>query len=301
MMRKMLAALCAALAIASCASAEEQRAQTIHPALFVARDVDSKIYLFGTVHVRRPGAPWGGPEAEAALAESSELWTELEMNAEADARAAQDVVRLGLASPDRPLSSYLSAPQNARLQAALRAQGAEPHSLEHLRPWFAGLMLSLMPVMRAGYDPEAGVDRQIDAAADAQGKTSRWFETSAQQLAFFSDLSEGLQIEMLMEAVDASGDSAEELANLERAWERADLRLLERAVVDETREQYPELYDVLFVRRNRAWVDVLMHEMEGSGVDFVAVGAGHLLGDDGLVEMLRDRGVRVTRVPARRR
>lgn len=296
MTRKMFAAACAALAIASCASAQEPRAQTIHPALFVARDTDSKIYLFGTIHVRRPGAPWGGPEAQAALTESQELWTELEMNAEADARAAQEVVRLGVAAPGRPLSSYLSPAQNQRLQAALAAQGAQPHALEHMRPWFAGLMLSLMPVMRAGYDPNAGVDRQIDTIADAQGKTARWFESSAQQLAFFNDLSEGLQIELLMEAVDASGDSAEELANLERAWERGDLRALERAVVDETREQYPELYDVLFVRRNRAWVDALMVQMEGSGVDFVAVGAGHLLGDDGLVEMLRERGVRVSRV-----
>lgn len=294
------AAAFAALTISACASAREAT-DTIHPALFVARDADSTIYLFGTVHVRRPGAAWGGPEAQAALAEADELWTELEMNAEADARAAQDVARLGIAAADKPLSSYLSEAQNARLTAALATLGAPPNAVEHMRPWFAGLMLSIMPIMRAGYDPNAGVDRQIDAAADAAGKRARWFETSAQQLAFFNDLSDDLQVEMLMEAVDASGESAAELANMETAWERGDLRTLERAVIDETRATYPELYDVLFVRRNRAWTNTLMQEMEGSGVDFVAVGAGHLLGDDGLVEMLRDRGVRVTRVRAQRR
>lgn len=300
MIWKIAAAALAALSIASCASAREAREEAIHPALFVARDADSTLYLFGTVHVRRPGAAWGGPEAQAALAEADEIWTELEMTAEADARAAADVVRLGLATADKPLSSYLSEAQNQRLQAALVAIGAQPAAFENMRPWFAGLMLSLMPIMRAGYDPNSGVDRQINAAAGAQGKRMRWFETSAQQLAFFNNLSDDLQVEMLMEAVDASADSAAELADLERAWERGDLRTLERAVVDETRSLYPELYQVLFVDRNRAWVDVLMQELDGAGVDFVAVGAGHLVGDDGVVEMLRARGVRVTRVRARR-
>lgn len=297
MIRILFAALLAALSAVG-AAAEEARAP-LRPALFLAQDSDSKIYLFGTVHVRRPGAGWGGPEAVAALAEAEEFWTELEMSPQADARAAADAVRLGMALPGRPLSSYLSPDQHRRLQAALEAQGAPSNALEHMRPWFAGLMLSLMPVMRAGYDPDAGVDRQIDAAADAQGKRARWFETGAEQLAFFEGLSERVQVAMLMEAVDASSHSAAELGELERAWERGDLRTLERAVVDETRQHYPELYEILFVRRNRAWVEALMQEMEGEGVDFVAVGAGHLLGRDGLVEMLRARGVKVTRVRAR--
>jgi uncharacterized protein YbaP (TraB family) len=62
------------------------------------------------------------------------------------------------------------------------------------------------------------------------------------------------------------------------------------------REEYPELYDGLFARRNAAWIEMLLNELDGAGVDFVAVGAGHLLGEDGLVAQLRARGVRVERV-----
>lgn len=296
MIKAIVAAFILALS-AACASAEPAR--TIHPALFVARDADSKIYLFGTVHVRRPGAPWGGPEAAAALAESQEVWTELEMSAAADAAASADIAHIGLAPADRPLSSRLTAEQNARLQGALAILGAPPNALENAKPWFAGLMLSVMPVTRAGYDPSYGVDRQIDGIADASGKRARWFETSAQQLQFFASLSEPLQIEMLMEAVDSAADTATDLAELERAWERGDLRRLKRGVIDETKKSYPELYDMLFRDRNRAWIDVLMVEMQGSGVDFVAVGAGHLLGGDGLVELFRERGVRIERVRPR--
>lgn len=296
MFRKALAALACAAVLAGAAHAETARARPISPALFVARDGDSTMYLFGTVHVRRPGADWGGANAHAALAASEEVWTELEMSAEADAQSAAAAMRLGAAPADRPLSSRLTPEQNARVGAALTALGAPPTMAERWQPWFAGLMISIMPIVRSGYDPGAGVDRQIDAAADAAGKRMRWFETSAQQLEFFSGLSEEVQIEMLMESVEGGAESARELAELERAWERGDLRALERAVIDETRDDYPELYDMLFVRRNRAWTDVLMREMDGAGVDFVAVGAGHLLGDDGLVEMLRARGVRVERV-----
>ncbi len=292
----MFRSLVAALFALTFAGAAHAQPRAISPALFVVRDADSTMYLFGTVHVRRPGADWGGPNAHAALAASEEVWTELEMSTEADAQSASEAMRFGMAPPERPLSSRLTAEQNAKLGEALRALGASPDMAERWQPWFAGLMISIMPIMRGGYDPAAGVDRQIDAAADASGKRMRWFETSAQQLEFFSGLSEDVQIEMLMESVDGAGESARELADLERAWERGDLRRLERVVIDETREEHPELYDMLFVRRNSAWTDVLMRELDGAGVDFVAVGAGHLLGRDGLVEMLRARGVRVERV-----
>ncbi|MET0182117.1 MAG: TraB/GumN family protein [Caulobacterales bacterium] len=293
MIRALFASFVLLLA-ASCATA--QPSGVIHPALFVVRDADSKIYLFGTVHVRRPGAAWGGPEAMAALAEADEVWTELEMSPAADAAASASVMRLGAAPASQPLSSRLSAEQNARLQGALALMGAPSSAVEYAKPWLAGLLLSVMPIVRAGYDPDSGVDRQIDAVADSAGKRARWFETSEEQLQFFASAPEELQIEMLMDSVDSAADTASDLSDLERAWERGDLRRLERDVIGETKRAYPELYDVLFKRRNSAWADVLMRELDGAGVDFVAVGAGHLIGDEGLVALFRARGVRVERV-----
>jgi uncharacterized protein YbaP (TraB family) len=64
------------------------------------------------------------------------------------------------------------------------------------------------------------------------------------------------------------------------------------------RHDYPELYQVLFKQRNDAFVEALAQHMRGTGVEFVAVGAGHLLGPDGLIAQLRARGFKVQRVPA---
>jgi len=86
------------------------------------------------------------------------------------------------------------------------------------------------------------------------------------------------------------------LGELSTAWEEGDERALEHAVIDDTRTEYPDLYRMLFLDRNNAWMTVLTHEMEGSGVDFIAVGAGHIIGSDGLVAQFRARGYRVERV-----
>lgn len=285
-----------ACAPAPAAAPAATQAADIHPALFVARDADSTLYLFGTVHVRRPGTPWGGANAQAALQSADEVWTELEISPEADAQAQAMMMRLGAAPADRPLSSWLNEDENRRFSELTQRLGVPAANFERMRPWLAALTLSVMPMLQAGYDPEAGVDRAIDAAADAAGKRRRAFETAEQQIGFLANLSPEMQREMLLDTINETEAGPEQLDELTSAWESGDLPKLQRYVVDDMRRLYPELYQALFVRRNAAWVETLMHELDGSGVDFVAVGAGHLVGRDGLVEQLRARGVRVERV-----
>ena len=266
----------------------------VRPALFVARDADSAIFLFGTVHLRRPGSDWGGPAAQAALAEAEELWTEMDISTVAASDVQVLIFNTGMAPPDRPLSSWLNKAEREELAAALESLGASPEMFERMRPWLAAMMLSVMPMVRDGYDPDAGVDQAVTmAAGDAR---PRAFETAEQQINFFANLSDEAQREFLLDTIrSATGDSVE-MDEMSEAWERGDLDTLETMALDEFRVDYPELFGVLFTQRNHAWVEVLMLELDGSGVDFVAVGAAHLLGDGGLVELLRARGVSVDRV-----
>jgi hypothetical protein len=286
-----LAASIFALSTAACAETEG-----LDPALFVVRDADSTMYLYGSVHVRPNGADWADDDVRAAIAASEEIWTELEMSPENDARVQALAQTAGAAPPDRPLSSWLSPEENERLNALTRRLGLPDGALEGLQPWTAALTLTLIPVLQAGYNPASGVDRAVDAYGDANGRTMRAFESAEQQIGFLANLSPGLQREMLVQAIDEIDEGPALLARLTQAWEEGDLDTLEELVIDETRTQYPELYDVLFVRRNVAWVEVLTRELEGSGTDFVAVGAGHIVGDDGLVALLRARGYQVERV-----
>ncbi len=285
-----------ALSVASCAQAPAQTEGGITPLLYAVRDRDSTIYLYGTVHVRPRGADWGNARVRAAIDESSEVWTELLMNPENDARTQQLAMQLGRAPQGRPLSSWLTAEENTKLTEITTRLGLPQGALEPFRPWMAALTLTLVPLMQAGYDPQSGVDRAIDAYAENAGKAMRAFETPEQQLNFFAGMSDELQHEMILEAINEAENVTEMIGQMSTAWERGDDRALASAVVDDTRREYPELYQTIFVQRNNAWMEELTREMQGSGVDFVAVGAGHIVGRDGLVAQFRARGYRVERV-----
>lgn len=298
-MKSALGALAAlfALSVASCAQAPTaQQTDGITPLLYVVRDADSTMYLYGTVHVRPRGADWGNDRVRAAIDESGEVWTELMMTPEVDQQTQVLALRLGAAEPGRPLSSWLTPEENASLNAVTSRLGMPQGALEPYRPWLAALTLTLVPLVQAGYDPASGVDRSIDVYSDNAGKTMRALETPEQQLTFFANLSAEAQREMLREAINELETITAMIGEMSAAWEQGNERALERAVIDDTRVEYPELYQMLFVDRNNAWMTELTREMEGSGVDFIAVGAGHIIGTDGLVAQFRARGYRVERL-----
>jgi uncharacterized protein YbaP (TraB family) len=264
--------------------------------LYVVRDADSTMYLYGTVHVRPRGADWGNDRVRAALDESGEIWTELLMNPQADQQAQVLALQLGRAEAGQPLSSWLTPEENAALNAVTTRLGMPQGALEGYKPWLAALTLTVLPLVQAGYDPDSGVDRSIDAYGDNANKTMRALETAEQQLNLFANLGPDAQREMLQEAITESESLTAMIDEMSAAWERGDERALEQSVIEDTRLEYPELYQMLFVDRNNAWMTELTREMEGSGVDFIAVGAGHIIGRDGLVAQFRARGYRVQRV-----
>jgi uncharacterized protein YbaP (TraB family) len=295
MLRSSLAVAVAVAALTTAACAETQN-RAIDPALYVVRDADSIMYLYGTVHVRPNGADWADEDVRRALAESEEIWTEIEMSPESDARVQALAQRAGAAAPGRPLSSWLTPEENARLNALTQRLGLPTGALESSQPWAAALALSLIPIMQAGYNPASGVDRSVDAYGDQNGKRMRALESAEDQIGFLSGLSPELQREMLIEAINETQEGPALLDRMSRAWERGDEAVLEQLVIEDTRRDYPELYETLFVRRNAEWMEPLLRELEGAGVDFVAVGAGHLIGEDGLVALMRARGYTVERV-----
>lgn len=293
MLKSLLTVAFAAFATAACA---ETPNAAIDPALYIVRDSDSTMYLYGTVHVRPNGADWGDEDVRRALAESQEIWTEIEMSPEADARVQALAQQAGAAPQGRPLSSWLTPEENARLNALTQRLGLPTGALEGSQPWAAALALSLIPIMQAGYNPASGVDRSVDAYGDQNGKRMRALESAEEQIRFLSGLSPELQREMLIEAIDETEAGPALLNQMTRAWEQGDEATLRALVIDDTRREYPELYQTLFVTRNAAWMGPLVRELEGAGVDFVAVGAGHLIGEDGLVALMRARGYAVERV-----
>lgn len=306
--RALLAAGALTLALSGCAatltSTEEAPAASAasataqaRPPLWVVRDADSTLYLFGTVHLLPKGVNWRTPEVVRALAESEEVWFEIaEVGDDAAGAAAMQKLMptLGL-DPRRPLSTKLPQADRTRLQAAATALGLPPAQLEPFRPWLAALTLTVTAIQKAGFDPNLGVDVLLARAARDQNKPIKALETVEQQLRFFADLPPAIELEFLRATLDDIDAGPETLRALADSWARGDLRSFERLFLDEMRQEHPELYRVLLVDRNEAWARAIQAELAGSGVSFFAVGAGHLVGPDSVQERLEARGVRARR------
>ena len=154
------------------------------------------------------------------------------------------------------------------------------------------------PLLLAG-PPGAGktvTAAKLATRAVVAGKPVRGFETVDQQLHFFADMAPALQVSMLESMLQDLDEGPGKLDEIVRAWREGDEAKLTRLVVDEMKRPFPQLYRTLFLRRNKAWADRIATMVKGSGVSFIAVGAGHLAGPDSVQNQLKKRGVRVDRI-----
>jgi uncharacterized protein YbaP (TraB family) len=263
------------------------------PAIWVVRDEDSTLYLFGTVHVLKPDTPWGTGKVDAAYAASDNVVFEIS-NPDDQAAIFPIFQQYGL-SPETPLSSRLTPEDLASLTEAAQTIGVPVAQLEPLRPWLAAVQLTVAVISRAGYDPQMGVERVFKARATADAKPISGLETVDEQIRSIATLPDEVQLAMLTESLDQFEEAETLIDDLVEDWSTGDLEGLEQIMVEDMREESEELYQSVIVRRNTAWADRIVTMLEGSGTTFIAVGAGHLVGEDSVQELLEDRGVTVQR------
>lgn len=268
-------------------------AQGQGPALWSISDADSTLYLFGTVHVLRPDTPWGSARVDAAFDSADRVI--LEVSNPDDQSAIQPLIQQYGRSPERPLSSLLTPEELVRLDTAAATIGATAAQLDQVRPWLVALSLSLAPLVKAGYDPQSGVELILKARAEAAGKAVTGFETIDKQISIMAGLSEETQLNFLRATLEEVENASTELDALVEAWATGDVAGIERLGVTEMRSQSEEIYQALLVRRNTDWATQIQTLLEGSGTVFIAVGSAHLAGEDSVQSILEDRGVTVTR------
>jgi len=263
------------------------------PAMWVIRDADSTIYLFGTVHLLKPDTQWRTPKFEAALASADELWFEITDGDDA-AKMQSLVMSLGMDQAN-PLSKKLTPEQFARLKGAAEKVGFPIQAMDSMKPWMASVTLSVMTMMKGGFDPNSGVDSVVKKEGEKANKPLKAFETAEQQLRFFDSLSPEVQAEFLMSSIDDLDESSAMLDGLVAHWAVGDTAALEADLIVDMKSKYPDLYKVLLVDRNAAWAKVLAERLEGSGISFVSVGSAHLVGPDSVQSLLARKGVKASR------
>lgn len=294
MLRKPIALLTALLlALPGCAPrdvaapASAAPLQT-RPAMWAVRDADTTVYLFGTVHVLRPGVSWFDGPVKAAFDASDEVVIEV---VEPDQGTMTQKVAAIAVDPDGPpLSQKLDDQARADYVAAMTANGIPFQMLERFEPWMAGLTLAVAPLGRLGYSAEDGVEKVLTGAARATGKRVGALETVDQQLGYFDSLPEAQQIAFLNATVAGLPQAEREFAALIAAWQRGETEELARQM-NGTLDATPELAQVLLYDRNARWAHWIAERMKQPGTVFVAVGAGHLAGPKDVRDALKPYGL----------
>ncbi|NEX92562.1 TraB/GumN family protein [Caulobacter sp. 17J65-9] len=268
-------------------------ATTPEPALWVVRDADTTIYLFGTMHLLRASTQWRSAKVDAALDGASRLVMEV-ADPDDTAEVAPLVRQYGL-SPDRPLSSLLDAKETATLDAAARTIGVSAAQLDGLRPWLAAITLAGAPVIKAGFDPNSGAERVLRARAAALGLPVAGLETPAEQIRIFSGFPEAGQLSFLRRTLNEFEAPTARTDALIQAWAAGDLPSVEALAVAPLRQESEVLYQTLLVKRNENWTGQIHAMLDQPGTVFVAVGVMHLVGPDSVPAMLSAEGVDVRR------
>ena len=248
------------------------------PALYVASDSDTTIYLFGTIHALGDGG-WFEGDVRAAFERSDELVVETLLPERGDPPPT-------LRRADAALHALLGREDRAKLR------GIAGTRFDRFRPWVAWTVLQGEAISRAGYAAELGADAVLVRAARARGMPIVGLETVEQQIAILESLPDADQIELLRRALHEPEADVRTLRAAIEDWRAGDT---EAAAAAFNGVYSPEAHDRLNSSRNIDWAEWIEERLTTPGVVFVAVGVAHLGGPGSVQDQLAQRGIAVRR------
>jgi uncharacterized protein len=259
------------------------------------KDDDTTIYLFGTVHILKPGLSWFDEAIADAFAESDELVTELPKVDEAEMGAA--MMQAGMDTTGTPLRSRMNEAQKKAYETALAEMKLPPEAFDAFEPWMAALTLSIMPLMAQGYDLNSGVEKVLEdkVAKRSPAMPRKGLETPAEQLEIFDMLPMDEQTAYLNSVIDQLPKLKPTIDTMVDRWAKGDVDGLAKSM-NEGIEGNEKLYKALLSDRNERWASWIKARMDKPGTVFLAVGAGHLAGKDSVQDFIAKDGLKAERI-----
>jgi uncharacterized protein YbaP (TraB family) len=274
------------LLFGACSSA---RADDGHHILWEVKGRHNTVYLLGSVHMLKAGDSALPAEALRAYAASKVLVMELDLNGADAGSLLESGADLESLPEGQTLAEAVGPQLYAQLLARAQPLGLDPEILSHFQPWFAALMVQQLELAKSGFDPAAGVDEQFALMAQEDHKPIIGLETIDEQLGFFAHLSLEQQRQFLRSTLQDSATAESDTDAVVRAWQHGDTVKLQQQLREGTNES-PELYRLLTTERNRRWLPKIVQLLNGDDNYLVIVGALHLIGHDGVIELLQHQG-----------
>ncbi len=264
------------------------------PALWVLRDTDTEVILYGSIHALPKGIDWFSPAAKARFDAADTLVLEAVIpdNKAALGRMVGDLgTRPGL----EPLIGRIGSKAAPGLVAATARMGLPLAQLDRLKTWLAAVTISEVSLASIGISAADGVEPALLQRARGQNKPVIGLESIEQQLRYLDALPEADQRRMLRATIADAGTARADTNRLVALWQAGDVAAIARDFAREAKAS-PRLQKTLITDRNRRWADWIAGVMRRPGRVFIAVGAGHFGGADGLLAVLKARGLRAVPV-----
>jgi uncharacterized protein len=249
-------------------------------------------WLVGSVHTLTPDY-YPLPDAmERAFMSSATLMEEVDQRELATPEVMALVQNKGFYQDNRSLETEVSPETFGLIRRRVERLGLDFSQLRRMKPWMVSLMLMALELQNGGFQASLGVDRYFFDRASRFGKKFRALETAAEQVGFMADMDAPMQEAMFRVSTEGRESELAQVTALADAWRQGDVAALERLLLT-TMKEVPRVYDLMFVQRNRAWIPKI-EDCLASGHCFVVVGAGHLIGPDGLLSEFKKRDYAVT-------
>jgi uncharacterized protein YbaP (TraB family) len=265
------------------------------PALWEVSDKDTTVYLFGTIHLLPQNSDWRTPKFEKAVNGSQSLVLETLIDSANPQQLAGIMASMGFSSGLPPIASRLDAAKRPLLEAAIAKTKLPRPVFDRMETWAAAFTLLGVQFQTLGVEGDQGVEAVLRRSFAAAGKPVAQLETNQEQLSFFDELPEDSQRLLLEGAIEHPEHMRTKFNEMLQAWLSGDVNSIGKTF-NEDLQSSPELKAALLTRRNWTWSQWIERRMAQPGTVMVAVGAGHLAGNESVQRYLQGRGYKIRRL-----
>jgi uncharacterized protein YbaP (TraB family) len=285
-MKRVVAGILLVLFACTWASAESS--------VWKAHKGDSVIYLGGTFHLLRATDFPLPTEFDKAYKASEVVLFETDIGMLRDPSTQQKMLARAMYADGSTIDKHLSARAYGELSAYCTANGIPLKSLSQFKPSMLMATLTLMEFMKLGFTQQ-GVDMFYYGLAHKDKKVVKGLESIDEQINYVVSMADGDEDEFVTYSIRDMKDIREQLEALEDAWRKGDASRLNELMITELKTRYPKVYRKLVVDRNRNWLSII-DACKSPKTKFILVGTAHLVGPDGIIEALRQRGYTVDKL-----
>ncbi len=245
-------------------------------------------WLCGVLHFGHEGMYPLPEPLERAFAEADEIFFETDMDVISGYAFSRRIHDMGTYGGEGSLKGELSGEVWEGVMEVARGLGYSEATVDNCRPWYCASMLTSSALQRAGFSSHLGIDGQLFRRASSEGRRIMAFETPDEQLALLSSLGAGDPDGLIAGAMAEIRDMERFSGGLYRLWRMGDWDGLEKLIRTGMRGDEDEQARILLAR-NRKWTERLLEELAGGANVLAVIGAGHVIGENGICRMLSDR------------